>query len=164
MAPHQRQPSEADLHRVVGVFETLMQRLMATHVPELASVEMTMSQTKAMYLVIAAGPLRMSEFASRLGVGNSTATGQVDRLVELGLLERHEDVADRRQVVVSATPHGVQILERFRELNSRRLREMLAHIDSADLTIVERALLILDAAVLAEASQPSATITEGIRS
>lgn len=158
-------PATADLDRVVGVFDTLMHRLMATHAPELSTVEMTMSQTKAMYLVLATGPMRMSELAHRLGVTNSTATGQVDRLVELGLLERHEDSADRRQVVVSATAHGGETLERFRELNSSRMREMLARVDPADLPAIERALLILDAAVQAEASGPvTATDTQGERS
>lgn len=158
-------PATSDLDRIVGVFDTLMHRLMATHAPELSTVEMTMSQTKAMYLVLATGPMRMSELAHRLGVTNSTATGQVDRLVELGLLERHEDSADRRQVVVSATAHGSETLERFRELNSRRMREMLVRVDAADLPAIERALLILDAAVQAEASTPTtATDTEGKRS
>jgi DNA-binding MarR family transcriptional regulator len=163
MTKNQRPPSAVDLERVVSVFDALMHRLMATHAPELNTLEMTMSQTKAMYLVLAAGPMRMSELAHRLGVTNSTATGQVDRLVDLGMLERHEDPADRRQVVVSATEHGSATLERFRELNSRRMREMLAHIDATDLSTVEKALLILDAAVQAEASDLTTTITEGAR-
>jgi DNA-binding MarR family transcriptional regulator len=163
MKPNHRPPAAADLERVVGVFDALMHRLMATHAPELNMIELTMSQTKAMYLVIASGPMRMSVLAARLHVTNSTATGQADRLVELGLLERHEDPADRRQVVVSATPEAEQILERFRELNSRRMREMLARIDAGDLPTVERALSILDAAVAAEASEAT-VINEGTRS
>ena len=158
MTPNHRAPASDDLERVVAVFDGLMHRLMATHAPELNTLEMTMSQTKAMYLVLAAGPMRMSELAQRLGVTNSTATGQVDRLVELGLLERHEDAADRRQVVVSATAHGTETLERFRELNSRRMRDMLARIDASDLPTVEQALLILDAALEREASETVTTI------
>lgn len=155
MKPNHRPAASADLDRIVDVFDTLMHRLMETHAPQLNTLELTMSQTKAMYLVLAAGPLRMSELAARLGVTNSTATGLADRLVELGLLERREDAADRRQVVVNATPHGADELERFRELNSRRLREMLAAVDRADLPIVERALRILDDAV--EHAMPSST-------
>lgn len=163
MKPNHRPPAAADLERVVAIFDVLMHRLMATHAPELNMIELSMSQTKAMYLVIASGPMRMSELAARLHVTNSTATGQADRLVELGLLERHEDPADRRQVVVSATPDAEQILERFRELNSRRMREMLTRVDADDLPTVERALSILDAAVAAEASEAT-VITEGTRS
>ena len=164
MMRNHQPPGDADLDRVVGVFDALMHRLMATHAPELNALELTMSQTKAMYLLVAAGPLRMTELAHRLGVTNSTATGQVDRLVELGLLERHEDPADRRQVVVHATDHGAAMLERFRELNSRRMREMLAFIDAADLPTVERALHLLDAAIEAEASASTIQQPEGTRS
>ena len=73
----------------------------------------------------------MSELAARLGVTSSTATGLVDRLVELGLLARHDDPADRRQVVVSATPEAQANLEHFRELNSRRMRELLERLAPA---------------------------------
>jgi DNA-binding MarR family transcriptional regulator len=92
----------------------------------------------------------MSELATRLGITSSTATGVVDGLVSQGLLTRHEDPADRRQVVVIATAEAEATLESFRELNSRRMREMLAHVNATDLVIVERALRILDAAVAAD--------------
>lgn len=138
--------AEEDLDRVLAVFDRLMHRLMATHAPELSAIELTMSQTKAMYLVLASGPMRMSELAARLGVTSSTATGQVDRLVELGFLARSEEPTDRRQVVISATETGAETLEHFRELNSRRMREMLARIDGPGFAVVEQALGILDAA------------------
>ena len=156
MRPNHRAPLAADLDRVVGAFDALMHRLMATHAPELSALDLTMSQTKAMYLVLATGPMRMSELAHRLGVTNSTATGQVDRLVELGLVDRHEDPADRRQVVIRATAHGSETLERFRELNSRRMRELLAHTEAGDLTTIERAIRILDAAAAAESADAHA--------
>lgn len=157
MTPN-RTPAAADaLDRVIAVFERFMHRLMATHAPELNAVEMTMSQTKAMYLLIASGRMRMSELAARLGVTSSTATGAVDRLVELGLVARHEDPADRRQVVVSATPTAAETLEHFRELNSRRMRELLGRLDERDLAIVEHAMSILDATVAAETVAAEAT-------
>jgi DNA-binding MarR family transcriptional regulator len=143
-------PADADLDRILAVFDGLMHRLMASHAPELNLIDLTMSQTKALYLVLAAGQLRMSQLAARLGVTSSTATGVVDGLVSQGLLTRHEDPADRRQVVVNATAEAEATLESFRELNSRRMREMLAHVNAADLMVVEQALRILDAAVAAD--------------
>ncbi len=122
-----------------------------------------MSQTKALYLVVAAGQLRMSELASRLGVTSSTATGVVDGLVSHGLLIRHEDPADRRQVVVTATPEAEATLQSFRELNSRRMRELLAHVAAADLAVVEQSLRILDAAVTADV-ESTTTDPKGDRS
>jgi DNA-binding MarR family transcriptional regulator len=156
--------------RVVEVFDGLMHRLMVTHAPELSAVDLTMSQTKALYLVLAAGHLRMTDLATGLGVTSSTATTQVDRLVELGLLARHEEPADRRQVVVTATPLAEATLEHFRELNSRRMREMLDNVAPADLAVVERALRILHQAIDAESAAtpptppPATTAPRGDRS
>jgi DNA-binding MarR family transcriptional regulator len=150
--PASTRHAEADLDRILAVFDGLMHRLMASHAPELNLIDLTMSQTKALYLVLSAGQLRMSELASRLGITSSTATGVVDGLVSHGLLARHEDPADRRQVVVSATAEAEATLESFRELNSRRMREMLEHVDAADLAVVEQAIRILDAAVAAEST------------
>ena len=110
-APTRARHSDADLDRLLAVFDGLMHRLMASHAPELNLIDLTMSQTKALYLVVAAGQLRMSELATRLGVTSSTATGVVDGLVSHGLLIRHEDPADRRQVVVSATPEAEATLQ-----------------------------------------------------
>ena len=147
----------ADIDAVLAVFERLMHRLMATHAPELSTIELTMAQTKALYLVAAAGQLRMSELAARLGVTSSTATGQVDRLVETGLLERREDPADRRQVVVTATPAAEATLEQLRELNTHRMRELLSRIEPGDLSVVRRAIVVLDDAVAAEAAETATT-------
>ena len=159
MTTRHRPPSAGDLDRVLAEFDALMHRLMATHAPELSAIELTMSQHKALYLVIASGRLRMSELAAGLGVTSSTATGQVDRLVELGLLERHEDPADRRQVVVTPTPTAEDLLEQFRELSSRRMREMLARVDAAELPTIERAIQLLDAAAAADAPDTTTQIS-----
>ena len=122
-----------------------------------------MAQAKVLYVVMAAGRLRMSELAARLGIGSSSASELADRLVELGLLERHDDADDRRQVVVTATPDAEALLERFRELNVRQLRDLLSRLDAAELAIVERSMGILDLAIdraaAAPTSAPSATST-----
>jgi DNA-binding MarR family transcriptional regulator len=151
--------SDAAMDRVIATFDRMMHKLMADHAPEMTAIDLTMSQAKALYLVIAAGELRMSDLAARLGITSSTATGLVDRLVELGLLTRHEEPSDRRQVVVAPTAEAEATVEHFRELNSRRMREMLLRVPSADLAVVEHALTILDAA-LPEPAPTTVTTTE----
>ena len=129
---------------------------MATHAPELNLFELTMSQTKALYLVVAAGQLRMSELAGRLGVTSSTATGVVDGLVGHGLLVRHEDPADRRQVVVTATAGGrgdPRVVPRAqRQPHARAARPTSMPRTSRS---IERAIHLLDAAVTADAPDRS---------
>ena len=140
-------PAQIAIDRVVERYDALMHRLIQGHAPEFTEVGITMAQAKVLYLVMAAGELRMSELATRLGVGSSSASGLADRLVELGLLRRGDDPADRRQVVVTTTPKADAVLERFRELNQRQLRELLVRLDAGELTVVDRSLAILHQAI-----------------
>ena len=103
MHTKQRPPTRHG-ERIVEAFQAMMQRQMRHHATELSEIDVTMAQVKALYMLVAAGDLRMSALAGRLGVTSSTATGLVDRLVELGLADRHEDAHDRRQVVIGARP------------------------------------------------------------
>ncbi len=137
---------DALLSAIVAGYERLMHRLAELHAPDFLEIALTMPQAKVLYLVGAAGQLRMSVLAARLGVTLSTVSGLVDRLVEQGLLDRRDDPADRRQVVLSLTGEGVAFLERFRELNARQLRQLLARLADDELDVVRRALDHLDRA------------------
>jgi len=145
---------DARIDRVVAAYELLMHRIASSHAPDLLEVAVTMSQAKVLYLIAAAQGMRMSELAVRLGVSISTTSGLVDRLVDHGLLARHDDPADRRQVVVTITPTGSANLERFRELNAAQMRRLLARLADSELDVVERATALL-AAAAADAFAPA---------
>ena len=124
------------------VYEDLMHVLIMEDAPDFMDVAITMAQAKVLH-VLATGPVHMSELVARLHVTPSTTSGLVERLVEQGLAARADDPADRRQVIVSLTPAGGELMERFRELNSRRLRALLGDLSEADLEIVWQSLRIL---------------------
>jgi DNA-binding MarR family transcriptional regulator len=149
------------IERIVDAFQAMMQRQMRHHATEMSGIDVTMAQAKALYLLVAAGELRMSALAGGLGVTSSTATGLVDRLVELGLAERHDDTGDRRHVVISATSRAATVLERFRELNAAAIRHLLGYIEPADLPVIERSiLLMLDATDRAAADDESTPVVD----
>ena len=100
-APHARVIAE-----LIATFERMRELTAQVHVPEFLSLDVTMQQAKALHLVQCAPGIRMSALAARLGVGLSTVSGNVDRLTDMGLVSRHDDPADRRQVVVSLTDQG----------------------------------------------------------
>lgn len=58
----------------------------------------------ALATVAIEGPLSVSELARREGLALTTASLLVSQLAEAGLVERREDVADRRRTVVSIAP------------------------------------------------------------
>ena len=131
------------VERTIAALDGLMRGIAAGHEPDFLEIGVTMPQAKVLHLVATAGGLRMSELTARLGVSLSTMSGLVERLVEGGLAARHDDPADRRQVVVTVTPAGVTLLDRFNELNAGNVRRLLASLDDADLAVVERAFRLL---------------------
>jgi DNA-binding MarR family transcriptional regulator len=143
--------------QVVAGYETLMQRLADSHAPEFLDIDITMPQAKLLYLLRASGDLHMSAIVTRLGVSLSTVSGLVDRVVDHGLATRRDDPADRRQVVVALTPRGAEFIDRFRELNARQMRELLALVDDGELACVRDALgaLAQAAARLAPTTRPA---------
>ncbi|HSK93178.1 MAG TPA: MarR family transcriptional regulator [Candidatus Angelobacter sp.] len=130
-------------------YERFQGWIMKVHVPHFLELNLTLAQLRTLYLVTAAGPMRMSEVADRLGTAPSTTTGVVDGLVALGLLERGEDAGDRRHVVVRTTHAARERLEDFHELGRGRLRELLERFESREaLAEVEHAIdLLTDAAM-----------------
>jgi DNA-binding MarR family transcriptional regulator len=149
----------AAVERLVAGFDEMMSRIALVHASEFLEVGLTMSQAKVLYLVQAGPNLRMSELAGRLAVSLSTMSGVVDRLVDLGMLTRHDDPANRRQVVIRITPSGIEHIERLRELNAGQLRLLLARVADSDLALIERALAILSAAAPGPAGGTSASRT-----
>src|SRR6187431_1472701 len=158
------QASRPALDRALDAFEVLQHRLMAVHAPEFTSVDLTMAQAKLLYVVTASGELSMSEIANRLGVTISTASGAVDHLVSVGLLSRVDDPANRRQVVVSITPFGLETLEQLRELSTRQLRALFEVVGDDDLAVIERSIRILADAVESIATPTSPTTSPDTRS
>jgi DNA-binding MarR family transcriptional regulator len=136
-----------ELAAALEAFETFQQRLAAVHVADFTALELTMAQAKLLYVVISGGPLSVSDIGARLGISVSTASGAVDHLVQLQLLTRAEDPRNRRQVLVSATPAGVQSLEQMRDLGSRHMSSLLEGLTREELAVVERAVRILTAAM-----------------
>ena len=123
-------------------YERMMQLLVLEDAPDFGHVGITMAQAKVLH-VLAGGPIHMTELVARLRVTPSTTSGLVDKLVDQALAARADDPNDRRQVIVSATPAGLELMERFRELNARQLRVLLETIGAAELETVEHALEIL---------------------
>ncbi|MGZ3586679.1 MAG: MarR family winged helix-turn-helix transcriptional regulator [Candidatus Limnocylindrales bacterium] len=129
--------------RIAEAYERMALKAASFHASEFVELDLTMSQAKALYVARAAGELRISELAAQLGVGVSTVSALVDRLVDQNLLRRHVDPSDRRHVYVSITPEGSARLDRLRELSVAQLRTLLERLSGEELAIIEQALAIL---------------------
>jgi len=124
---------------VLAAFAEFRPRMDTLHMPDFLGVDITMSQAKILLLLASAHELHMSELVPRLGISLSTVSGHVDRLVDQGLVERREDPADRRQVLVAPTPAALELAERFDQINATQLRQLLDDMTPAERGDVARA-------------------------
>ncbi|MFT4188673.1 MAG: MarR family transcriptional regulator [Aeromicrobium sp.] len=132
---------EEFFRRLFGLAETEAVRA-------LADSDISFSQARMIFCVARGRePLTISEIAHGIGLSTAAAGRNVDQLVKLGFVERHENPDDRRIKLVSLTEAGVAyarghidekrtavraLLDRLPEADCRRLTEALRPILSGD--------------------------------
>jgi DNA-binding MarR family transcriptional regulator len=91
-----------------------------------AGVSLDRAAYAALCRVHEAGPLRLSELATRMGVDVSTASRQVQQLERAGLVGRVTDPVDRRASLLELTAEGDRVLARMRKARRASLTQVLA--------------------------------------
>jgi DNA-binding MarR family transcriptional regulator len=111
---------------LVEAFLTASRALVGVAARSLAAgdAEITLPQHRALVLLAARGPLRVSDLADLLGVNGSTATRHCDRLQRRGLVQRSPAPDDGRAVLVSLTSAGRRLVQKV----GRRRREEISRI------------------------------------
>ncbi len=82
----------------------------------------------------------MTDLADAMLLRCATITGIIDRLVRMGLVERHRDPKDRRRVLVQLTAEGCQLVDRVRLARMVRVGETLSHLSPEDASELLRLL------------------------
>lgn len=106
--------------------------------------ELTPTRLTALAIMSSAGPMRMGNLASRLGVQVSTMSRIVDILVALGWAERRPDEADHRACVIGITGAGAALIDTIRQDNASWLANCVTRLDAADLAVLQAALPVLE--------------------
>jgi DNA-binding MarR family transcriptional regulator len=105
-----------------------------------AGVALDRAAYAALCRVHEAGPLRLSELATRMGVDASTASRQVQQLERAGLVGRVGDPADRRASLLELTAEGDRVLARMRQARRASLARVLAGWSAAEQRTLAAAL------------------------
>ena len=88
--------------------------------------ERTPAQIRALNFLARDGEQTIGDLADSMGVTISTASGLVDKLVDLGLVDRAVNPDDRRQVLINATEDASGVIAEIRNL---RRRQVLGAVD-----------------------------------
>jgi len=110
---------------------------------------LTMPQLRCLQAFGPDGAALTTHLARRMNVAVPTMTSMIDGLAERGLVARHPDPADRRQVRIVMTDDGRAVLARYQAIMHARLRTLIGHLSGAQkkrlLAAIEDVAMMLDA-------------------
>lgn len=140
MAGHSR-PAGEPYDDAAEAVRLVARRLRRAARADLDPLGVTAAQVRALRVVAdAADGIRMRDLAERLDIVRRSATSVVDELEAEGLVVRRADPADRRGVVVAATPAGRRLLGDVAARRRAASRQVLGALDGDELAAL-RALL-----------------------
>src|SRR6476646_11966332 len=85
---------------------------------------LTMPQLRCLQAITTDGTALTTQLARRMNVAVPTMTSMIDGLTERGLVGRHPDLVDRRQVRIVMTDEGRAVLARYQKIVHARLRTL----------------------------------------
>jgi DNA-binding MarR family transcriptional regulator len=104
---------------------------------------LTPAQVKVLLNLEAGRRMTVGEIAAALGCSMPAASELVDRLVEAGHLLRGTDPADRRRVLLTATPEAERISAQLHALREAQIRYALEQLPLEERPIFVKSLLAL---------------------
>ncbi|WP_141014260.1 MarR family winged helix-turn-helix transcriptional regulator [Nocardioides sambongensis] len=122
----QAKAPDDDREDLVALLLTASRALVGVSARSLADVEesVSLAQFRTLVVLRSQGASTLRELATRLGVNSSTAMRSVDRLATAGLVERRASDEDRRQVAITLSGSGAELVDEV----TRRRRTAIATI------------------------------------
>jgi DNA-binding MarR family transcriptional regulator len=120
---------------------------------------LTPAQVKVLLQLGTHRQMTVGEIASGLTCSMPAASELVDRLVDAGHLVRASDPADRRRVLIAATPATEQISAHLRELREAQVRYALDQLEPEERPIFIKSLEALVAGLTHAQETPVTPLT-----
>lgn len=126
-----------DRDRLLADISSLEIRSLALGLPEetssLLDYDLTLQQLRVFAFVFGHEQTSISRVAEALGIRPNVATGIVQRLVDRGLIERREDVMDRRVRLLTVTEQGRALIDDLATIILAKMRESLERLSDEQL-------------------------------
>jgi DNA-binding MarR family transcriptional regulator len=121
---------------------------------------LTPSQASALSLIVARGPLGLTELGERERINPTMLSRVIGRLVEMKLITRTPDPADLRSVSVLSTAAGRRVDKKIKAQRATAVSECLALLPAEQVTALTEALPALEN--LAETMRQQGGGTRGV--
>jgi DNA-binding MarR family transcriptional regulator len=116
------------VERLADIIMSLQRCFIQQLSEELGRGQVSFPQFFLLGLIHSSNDMSMSEIANRMGHTTAAATGLVDRLENLGYVQRSHDPVDRRKVLVAITPKGVTLVRLIRDDIVKNLSSMMERL------------------------------------
>ena len=98
----------------------------------LAPYGISLSQLRALEVLLRHGPVRPGELAEHLRIAPRSATEVVDALESRGLVRRRPDPSDRRATLVELSEHGASVMTAIRAARGTEAERTFGRLSPAD--------------------------------
>ncbi|MBI3692833.1 MAG: MarR family transcriptional regulator [Mycolicibacterium aromaticivorans] len=142
-------PSAADVDAVLRACRALV-GIAAASISEISDV-VTAPQLRVLVMIDTRGPLNLASVAAALEVSPSNASRICDRLIKAGFLHRQDCAADRRNISLSLTTEGRQLV---RKVTRHRRLAITRALSTMNATERDSVITALDA-FAAAAGEPA---------
>lgn len=135
--------SETDAARVLTTFPLFMHKMFHDFHADSGELQLNRTQMKTLMVIYMEHSPHMSQVCYHMNMEKGSLTPVVDTLLELGLLQRERNPADRRKVILSLTDRGhALVVENLHQVH-RHILERLKHLPKEDVQRFKRAMLDL---------------------
>jgi MarR family transcriptional regulator, organic hydroperoxide resistance regulator len=130
--------SQPSSDEALAAYRKLHRALLTSSASKWRDLDISMQQLRAMFFLRDEEEATVGRLAELFGFGLPAASLLADRLVRAGYVERREDPADRRRVLLSLTRAGVRLVTDLREGSHSVLRRWISSLSPEDLAALTR--------------------------
>ncbi|HQP92137.1 MAG TPA: MarR family transcriptional regulator [Candidatus Omnitrophota bacterium] len=115
-----------------SLMPSIMRGVLKRQSDEIMSGQITMPQFIVLELIKDRGELKMTEIASKMSITLPAATGLIDRLHSMDMIDRVYDKSDRRIIRIVATPKGKSLVNRIIKKRMKSVKNIFGKLSEAE--------------------------------
>lgn len=113
-------------------------RISAESIGDIADNGLSFTHGRLVVNIAEKGPLKSSEAADLLGITNGAVTGIVDKLIELGYMERKRSETDRRIVMLHITHRAKGLICEIDRVRDRIMMKLFRNLTDEEIDFAIR--------------------------
>jgi DNA-binding MarR family transcriptional regulator len=136
------------LARQIFFLPEILQRKLERNILKIVSAELNLNLAAYHVLTLAVlqneGALSVNEIGEQLAISRSQMTFCLDRLYDLGVIQRQPDAADRRKIMIELTLRGRWVADEITKACQKSILTRLASLSDEDLGQLENSFDLLE--------------------